>query len=99
MSGEIERCFVTLAGEALQRRNPDRMSLKGYLLEIVSLSLRNPSLWPPAQIGGGLILRNCSALAGPQPHLESPQDKQVIQPSIMMTAAVLHLAQSWAPSG
>lgn len=33
------------------------------------------------------------------PHLESPQDRQVMQPSIMTTAAVLHLAQSWAPSG
>jgi hypothetical protein len=34
-----------------------------------------------------------------QPHLESPQFKQVMQPSIMITAAVLHLAQSCAPSG
>jgi hypothetical protein len=34
-----------------------------------------------------------------QPHFESPQFKQVMQPSIMITAAVLHLAQSCAPSG
>src|SRR5580698_5575452 len=34
-----------------------------------------------------------------QPHLESPQFRQVMQLSIMTTAAVLHLAQSAAPSG
>ena len=34
-----------------------------------------------------------------QPHLESPQDRQVLHPSIIITAAVLHLAQSCAPSG
>src|ERR1700722_9182710 len=33
------------------------------------------------------------------PHLESPQFKQVLQPSIMTTAAVLHFAHSCAPSG
>jgi hypothetical protein len=34
-----------------------------------------------------------------QPHFESAQDRQVMQPSISTTAAVLHLAQSCAPSG
>ena len=41
-------------------------------------------------------------LCGPRqsyPHFESPQLRQVMQPSIMTTAAVLHLAQSCAPSG
>ena len=33
------------------------------------------------------------------PHFESPQERQVMQPSIMTTAAVLHFAQSCAPSG
>src|ERR1700722_10668137 len=33
------------------------------------------------------------------PHFESPQFKQVLQPSIMTTAAVLHFAHSCAPSG
>src|SRR5688572_30585869 len=35
----------------------------------------------------------------PQPHFESPQFRQVMQPSIITTAAVLHLPHSWAPSG
>ena len=34
-----------------------------------------------------------------QPHFESPQLRQVMQPSIITTAAVLHLPQSCAPSG
>ena len=34
-----------------------------------------------------------------QPHFESPQLRHVMQPSIMTTAAVLHLRHSWAPSG
>ncbi len=34
-----------------------------------------------------------------QPHFESPQDRQVLHPSIMTTAAVLHLVHSCAPSG
>ena len=34
-----------------------------------------------------------------QPHLESPQLRQVMQPSIMTTAAVLQRAHSCAPSG
>jgi MFS family permease len=33
------------------------------------------------------------------PHFESPQFRQVLQPSIMTTAAVLHFAHSCAPSG
>jgi hypothetical protein len=33
------------------------------------------------------------------PHFESPQYKQVWQPSSITTAAVLHFAQSCAPSG
>ena len=33
------------------------------------------------------------------PHLESPQFKQVWQPSSMTTAAVLHFAHRCAPSG
>src|SRR5206468_4137081 len=33
------------------------------------------------------------------PHLESPQLRQVMQPSIITTAAVEHLAHSCAPSG
>src|SRR5688500_4791290 len=41
-----------------------------------------------------------SALPGSdQPHFESPQFRQVMHPSIITTAAVLHLAQSCAPSG
>src|SRR5207237_307214 len=35
----------------------------------------------------------------PHPHLLSPQFKHVMQPSIMMTAALLHLAHICAPSG
>ena len=35
----------------------------------------------------------------PQPHFESPQLRQVMQPSIMITAAVLHFEHSCAPSG
>src|SRR3569833_1787309 len=34
-----------------------------------------------------------------QPHLLSPQFRQVMQPSIITTAAVLHLGHSCAPSG
>ncbi len=34
-----------------------------------------------------------------QPHFESPQLRQVMQPSIITTAAVLHFVQSWAPCG
>jgi hypothetical protein len=34
-----------------------------------------------------------------QPHFESPQERQVMQPSIITTAAVLHLAHSCAPWG
>ena len=34
-----------------------------------------------------------------QPHFESPQLRQVMQPSIMITAAVLHFEHSCAPSG
>ena len=34
-----------------------------------------------------------------QPHLESPQARQVIHPSIMINATVLHLLHSCAPSG
>jgi hypothetical protein len=37
--------------------------------------------------------------AGDQPHFESPQFRQVMQPSIMTTAAVLHFEQSCAPCG
>jgi len=37
--------------------------------------------------------------AGDQPHFESPQLRQVLHPSIITTAAVLHLLQSCAPSG
>lgn len=33
------------------------------------------------------------------PHFESPQLRQVMQPSIITTAAVEHLAHSCAPSG
>jgi hypothetical protein len=33
------------------------------------------------------------------PHFESPQFKQVLQPSIITTAAVLHFAHNCAPSG
>ena len=38
-------------------------------------------------------------ITNPQPHFESAQDRQVMHPSIMITAAVLHLLQSCAPSG
>ena len=34
-----------------------------------------------------------------QPHFESPQFRQVMQPSIMTTAAVLHFRHSCAPTG
>lgn len=34
-----------------------------------------------------------------QPHFESPQLRQVMQPSIITTAAVLHFEQSCAPCG
>ena len=34
-----------------------------------------------------------------QPHFDSPQLRQVMQPSIITTAAVLHLEHSCAPSG
>ncbi len=34
-----------------------------------------------------------------QPHLESPQERQVIHPSIIISATVLHFVQSCAPSG
>ena len=48
----------------------------------------------------GTGLRATRRLAVPaQPHFESPQFRQVMQPSIMTTAAVLHFRQSWAPSG
>ena len=41
-----------------------------------------------------------AAPAAPRyPHFESPQFKQVVHPSIITTAAVLHLAHSCAPSG
>jgi hypothetical protein len=33
------------------------------------------------------------------PHFESPQLRHVMQPSIITTAAVLHLVQSCAPWG
>jgi hypothetical protein len=34
-----------------------------------------------------------------QPHFESPQLRQVMQPSIITTAAVLHFEHSCAPCG
>ena len=37
--------------------------------------------------------------SGGHPHFESPQERQVMQPSIMTTAAVLHFEHSCAPSG
>lgn len=47
--------------------------------------------------------RNPCSFCGPRqaghPHFESPQFRQVMQPSIMTTAAVLHLLHSCAPSG
>ena len=59
-------------------------------------ALRGRDLWPaggePAAVAHDLLTR-------PHPHLESPQFRHVMQPSIITTAAVLHLAQSWAPSG
>ena len=39
------------------------------------------------------------APTGGYPHFESPQARQVRQPSIITTAAVLHLVQSCAPWG
>jgi hypothetical protein len=42
---------------------------------------------------------NPTSSTGRYPHLESPQLRQVMQPSIITTAAVEHLAQSCAPSG
>ncbi len=45
---------------------------------------------PPRRIESGNVV---------QPHLESPQLRQVMQPSIMTTAAVLHLEHSCAPCG
>lgn len=46
-------------------------------------------------------LKSCERGCGlsDQAHLESPQQRQVVQPSMKITAAVLHLPQSWAPSG
>jgi hypothetical protein len=35
----------------------------------------------------------------PHPHFDSPQFRQVLHPSIITTAAVLHLLHSCAPSG
>jgi len=43
--------------------------------------------------------RRVSLSARLQPHFESPQLRHVMQPSIMTTAAVLHLLQSCAPCG
>src|ERR1700730_5420042 len=40
-----------------------------------------------------------SSSASRYPHFESPQLRQVMQPSIITTAAVEHLAHSCAPSG
>ena len=42
-----------------------------------------------------IVLRDSAA----QPHFESPQFRQVMQPSIMTTAAVLHFRHSCAPCG
>src|ERR1700691_6189105 len=53
-----------------------------------------------ASANGGAATASLNAfLSAVHPHFESPQFKQVLQPSIMTTAAVLHFAQSWAPSG
>ena len=43
--------------------------------------------------------RTSTTLQGTQPHFESPQFRQVMQPSIMTSAAVLHFEHSCAPSG
>jgi hypothetical protein len=43
--------------------------------------------------------RRSSSSASRYPHFESPQLRQVMQPSIITTAAVEHLAHSCAPSG
>jgi hypothetical protein len=51
------------------------------------------SLWGPTQVGS--TLRESKL----QPHFESPQFRHVMQPSIMTTAAVLHLPHNCAPSG
>ena len=49
--------------------------------------------------GRGPGWRVMKTVAAAQPHFDSPQARQVMQPSIMTTAAVLHLTQSCAPSG
>ena len=48
----------------------------------------------PAQDGSARPGTPTTAVAAPQPHLESPQFRQVMQPSISTTAAVLHFGQS-----
>jgi hypothetical protein len=50
----------------------------------------------------GFLGGNRSFWGNPQlahPHFESPQFKQVLQPSIITTAAMLHFVHSCAPSG
>src|SRR5690554_8123172 len=58
-------------------------------------------LWPlekgPAAFTTGPFLKSTAGLL--QPHLLSPQDKQVAQPSITITALVLHLLHMVALGG
>src|SRR6266700_6442934 len=58
---------------------------------------------PTLLFGRGSVNFEFGALASEAepgyPHFESPQFKQVVHPSIITTAAVLHLAHSCAPSG
>lgn len=56
----------------------------------------SPPLLVSAVRGVGLVSQLNSL---DQPHFESPQFRQVMQPSIMTTAAVLHLRHSCAPTG
>ncbi len=62
-----------------------------------------PGIGPGTARVDGSLARPCGrgldSATRPQPHFESPQFRQVMQPSIMITAAVLHFAHSCAPSG
>src|SRR4029077_10288812 len=76
--------------------------------------LRVYAVWPPAAPEPTTMTSYCFLAAGEvtrpslvesrslvksYPHFESPQFKQVLQPSIITTAAVLHFEHSCAPSG
>ena len=84
--GRTQRTLAALSGPCGQKKGGDSPV---------------PALARHSIPGVGLVssTRHFSRDPAAQPHFESPQFRQVMQPSIMTTAAVLHFAHNCAPSG